>query len=93
MLELAGAMLKAGEGSGACSGIQASDPTPDTGMQRGITRACVVPPLKILVEVTRSRSARSHALGSVTALLVPTPLGQEIQQHHLHQVMQRMACP
>lgn len=70
-----------------------SDPTPDTGMQRGIARACVVPPLKILVEVTRSRSARSHALGSVTALLVPTPLGQEIQQHHLHQVMQRMACP
>lgn len=34
-----------------------SHPTPDTGMQRGITGTCMVPPLKILVEVTRSRSA------------------------------------
>lgn len=91
MLELAGTMLEAGEGSGACNGIQAH-PIPLTQGCRGITGACMVPPLKILVEVAGNISARPHTLESVTTLLVATPLGQEIQQHHLHHVMQEVAC-
>lgn len=47
-------------------------PTPDTGMHRGITGACKVPPLKLLMEVAGNISARSYTSGSVTALLLPS---------------------
>lgn len=92
MLELAGTMLEAGEGSGACNDIQ-PHPTQHRDAERD-SRALYGAISKDFVDVVSGNiSAWSHTLGSVTALLVPTPPEQQIQQHRLHPVIQKVACP
>lgn len=85
-------MLEAGEGSGACSGIQAHPiPVLTQDAQRDI-RGFYGATSENFGGGGREHHARSHTLGSVTTLLVPSPLGQETQQHPLHRVMQKVAA-
>lgn len=92
MLELAGTILEAGEGSGACSAIQTHQSHSWHREAGRDNRALYGTGSKKFGGGVREHQCQVPHLEKCHSTAC-TPMGQEIQQHHLHHVLHKVAFP